>query len=162
MNMTKTIVLDVDGVLMDNSHRAHFIEKYPTDWKSFLSEEEVIKDVPTAFHFMSSVPYTPHGGDKFIITGRPERLREITKEQVYASDSITVPPMLMRPDDMFIPAPELKVMQLRVLKLDYDVDPQDIVWFDDSPEVLKALAKHGVQCVLVTADEHRFECVSYG
>lgn len=42
--MQDAIIVDIDGTLSDPSHRKHFIEKDPKDWKGFLSSEEILKD----------------------------------------------------------------------------------------------------------------------
>ena len=51
------VVFDIDGTLADARHRLHFIkapdmqshdpsENWRPDWDSFLSEEQVMQDVP--------------------------------------------------------------------------------------------------------------------
>lgn len=80
----KVIVVDMDGVVADVSHRLHYIEKEKPDWESFLSEEEVKKDRIRTEVVEKIKEIKKHLGDLpvVILTGRPENLREITEEQL--------------------------------------------------------------------------------
>lgn len=40
----KAIICDLDGTLIDCSHRKHFVESENKDWKSFLDPENIAKD----------------------------------------------------------------------------------------------------------------------
>ena len=73
------IIIDLDGTLANCDHRRHFVECAEKDWKTFLSDEQVLKDKPNkwcvsimdAFKFKAFV---------IIVTGRMEQSGPATRK----------------------------------------------------------------------------------
>jgi predicted secreted acid phosphatase len=77
------VIIDIDGTLADNDHRAHHVEreegdKRPKDWDAFRDASLVIKDKP--------IEHTRHCIEQMLrlnyhvmfVTGRDEAMRDVT------------------------------------------------------------------------------------
>lgn len=75
------IILDIDGTLANFEHRLHFITGGNSDWKSFISPEQVALDkpFPEAQRALKEMQIPQNiGGTAVLLTGRNEALREVT------------------------------------------------------------------------------------
>jgi FMN phosphatase YigB (HAD superfamily) len=75
--MTKAIIVDLDGTLSDSSHRQHYMEKKPKDWKSFY--DGMVDDKPNDWckwlvaHFRETHAI-------ILVSGRPDDYKEKTEK----------------------------------------------------------------------------------
>ena len=83
------IVFDIDGTLADATHRLHYIKdpaswksingKPPSpDWKSFLSDEQVIQDAPMPQTWEVLHGLLAQGNRAIFITGRSQAQEALT------------------------------------------------------------------------------------
>lgn len=73
----KYVLVDIDGTLADISHRLHYVQGEKKDWDGFFSEmdqDSVRKDV------VDLVWKASEDHDLFLVSGRPDKYRERTKE----------------------------------------------------------------------------------
>jgi len=89
------IIFDVDGTLMDIEHRRHFVQGNKKDWKSFNTNMKYDRPFDDIAKLMISL--IKGGNDIIICSGRNERHRDITFEQI---TNILMPPNLLKHDYM--------------------------------------------------------------
>lgn len=98
--MQPWIICDIDGTLADISHRTHFVRNGKKDWKSFLSDEQVAKDLPN-WPVIKVVRSLRSAGTSIVtFSGRNERLRATT-EQWFKDYGVPVDHSFFRADDDF-------------------------------------------------------------
>lgn len=146
----KLALLDIDGVLADDSHRVHYaLDK---QWKDYFEPFTVLGDTafPIAKTFVRLLQ--EEGYDIAYLTGRRGDLRQIT-ETWLDINAFPVGRLIMRP----FPEPPQKIV-LANFKRDIISDllrtlPQydDVVLFDDDPEVIRFVgeqlgAEHVMLC----------------
>lgn len=77
--MIDCFVFDIDGTVADTSHRQHFLEKTPKDWKGFFgacSGDAPIVPLRTIINALALV----HGPWSMVyVSGRSEDLRTVTR-----------------------------------------------------------------------------------
>lgn len=82
------VVLDIDGTLANNDHRAHHVDRAegdatPMDWVTFLKPHLVAKDVLVE-GAQKGVEHFQHLGYKIMfLTARHESLREVTAQWLF-------------------------------------------------------------------------------
>ncbi len=112
------VLFDIDGTLADISHRLHFV-KHPEfdgstwidwtpDWDTFhdpvnVAKDEYIPEMVSLFHSLDN-----YQNKLVLVTGRPERLRQVTQDWIYMWVTQTVPFMFMRPDGDHRPDYQIK------------------------------------------------------
>jgi len=109
------LILDLDGTICDDRHRRHFIPpKMWTEYHALIPMDE--PHMPTVRMAQGFTTTFRTAGHILIVTGRPERYRQVTMEwltkhtPLLLSETDTI---LMRPDDDFRQAPEVKVDLLK-------------------------------------------------
>jgi hydroxymethylpyrimidine pyrophosphatase-like HAD family hydrolase len=140
------IVLDLDQTLADNAHRAHFVEKEPKDWDSFLSPDRVIKDpvVAGAERVLEQLQALKY--DLVILTGRHEDLRDATMRWLLEKLNITLPDtlLLMRPNGNMLNAAEYKREQLLNFRQGLENRDNNFLIIDDDAAAGEALKEFGI------------------
>lgn len=71
-------LIDIDGTLADNSQRIGFIQSTQKDWDAFYREELVLADRPIVTA-QQALPKIMKKHITYFLTGRPERLFEVTR-----------------------------------------------------------------------------------
>ena len=132
------ICFDIDGTLADLSHRVHFWQQEPKNWKMFKSE--MVNDAPIE-QIRNIAVMMLHGHDVIICTGRSEDTREIT-EAWLTKHNINFEKMYMRAEKDFRGDDIVKLELLNQIVVDFGKKP-DIV-FDDRPRVVKMWRENGV------------------
>lgn len=130
----KAIIVDVDGTVMDISHRLKYIEGEKKDWKKFFDEEEVSKDkvnkeVVEKINKIKQETSLP----VVVITGRPENLREITEKQLRES-GLDFDELVMKPQERSYE--KAVSFKSSLLGMYYPV-----IAFDDEEAILDAMKK---------------------
>ena len=75
------IVFDLDGTLADTSHRVHYLEQTPKDWKAFYAtavDDPRIDATCRVFLALRMSLREEHGDHMAIWTARPDRYRSET------------------------------------------------------------------------------------
>lgn len=123
------IVVDIDDTLSDTTHREHYLEKEPKDWRGFLQPSEVQKDPP----ILAAQPITKRmvlaGHEVVLLTGRSARLYETTHEWLKAHFMwLAGRPLHMRADGDYRPAAHVKIDKLRLM----GAENRDFMFIDDN------------------------------
>jgi hypothetical protein len=139
------VVLDVDGTIADNTHRAHHVEKEPKNWEAFSAPGTVIKDtlipgvarVVTKFQEMKC--------DIVILTGRTEDLRDTTMRWLLENLNLAIPDtsLLMRPNGNMLSAAEYKRDQILSFKQGLDNRDGAFLFIEDDAETCVGLEPFG-------------------
>lgn len=134
------VVVDIDGVVADVSHRLHLLDRRPRDWDQFFAASA---DDPPLPEGVALVTGLPPGHALCWLTGRPERNRAIT-EQWLARHGMPDRPLLMRADPDRRPARQAKRDHLRALRRTHRV----ALVVDDDPAVIAMLTEDGLPHLL--------------
>src|SRR5207244_1554193 len=73
---TRSVVVDIDGVLSDASRRQHYLESPRQDWRAFFEacgEDPVIEEIHTLLDLLDP------GLQIVLLTARPHRVRHLTE-----------------------------------------------------------------------------------
>jgi predicted secreted acid phosphatase len=84
------IVLDIDGTIANNDHRAHHVDGEKKDWATFLKPHLVAKDVLIEGAQRALEHFRKLNYRIIFLTGRNESLRETTTEWIQAQLGIEV------------------------------------------------------------------------
>lgn len=128
-------VFDIDGVLADVSHRVHFLEQRPSDWRSFF--EYAVQD-GTHPDGLALVAEAEKDCEVAYLTGRPEWCRRDT-EAWLRTHGLPAGTLVMRRNGDHRPARRAKPPLLRELARDRVV----AVVVDDDLAVCDAYEKAG-------------------
>lgn len=138
------VIVDVDGVLADVSHRQHHLEAPRRDWSAFFAA--AADDSLITAGAQAVLDAAARGQTVAYLTGRPERLRSVT-ESWLSGHGLPVDSelLVMRPDRDRRPARLFKVGAVRLLAATH---PIHAVW-DDDPQVVDAVRSAGFPAELV-------------
>ena len=144
------LVFDLDGTLTDANHRLHHITApgKKKDWNSFF--EGIPEDEPhhAMTKLITKLSHVRSDTQIILQTGRPERYRAVTGQWLKKyglASSYDI--LLMRENGDFCDNITLKLRFLEWI-VDYTNRPTtDILWFEDSERVVKAINKQGVLCL---------------
>lgn len=141
---TKHVIIEIDGVLFDNRHR----EVQGGDWDDYWSLSAVdpaIEATATLINALAAmnVPIVA-------ITARPEKWRILTMHALLMA-RIGIDELIMRPDDDYGPAPDVK---LRLAEARFGVHEGALrdgvlIAIDSDERTLALYAAHGVQTLHV-------------
>lgn len=110
--MRRLLLLDVDGVIADCTHRLPLAEQ--KDYNAFYSAEEMLQDklIKAGDSLMKTLynTYYSHDGPEILfLTGRPERTRNITEIWFKVNDVYPRMPIMMRKDGDYRPSGIVKL-----------------------------------------------------
>lgn len=80
-HLQRAYIFDIDGVLADCSHRLHFIQQEPKDWKRFYEnsdKDEVILSNKNTLRLLRNALHGYQTRGILFVTGRSEAYRELT------------------------------------------------------------------------------------
>jgi DUF1365 family protein len=130
------IVIDIDGVLADATHREHHLEG-SRDWAAFFDAAE--DDLPIE-QGRRRLEAALAADSVTLLTGRPERLRALT-EAWLAAHAFPSVPVMMRPDRDRRPARIFKLQALSALG-----GPEAVrLVLDDDESVVEAARSAGYE-----------------
>lgn len=134
------VVVDIDGVVADVTHRLHLLDQRPRRWDEFFAGAAHDPPLPEGVALVRELP-----ADHALcwLTGRPERNRDIT-EQWLAEQGLPAGPLLMRADRDRRPAREAKRDHLRSLLRTHRI----ALVVDDDPAVIEMLGADGLPHLL--------------
>lgn len=143
------VIIDIDGTVADNAHRAHFVEgPGEKDWANFLRPDLVAKDtvIPGAKRGLEKIKALNYG--IAFLTGRNEDLRDTTMTWLHHKlgvTELTDDRLFMRPAGNLLKATEYKREQILRIKQDFGssllfIDDDRYMWpiYEEFGVVLKA------------------------
>lgn len=142
-------VIDIDGTVANNDHRAHHVDRKegddrPKDWEAFLQPHLVAKDTVVE-GARKAIDHMKQLGWRFIfLTGRREELRKTTDAWIkeHLEIDLTEDQLIMRPVGNMMKPTEYKGQQLQTLKSE---NPgASFVFFDDDKFMWKIYAEYGL------------------
>ena len=137
------IIFDVDGTLMDISHRKKFVEQRPKDWNSF--REETSNDKPFTEIFAVAIALQKAGHRIIIATGRNRSHRAITLKQLFAN-GLVFEQIYMRSDNDYRQDYVLKKELLQKMRAN-GFNPKMV--FDDRSSVIQMWRDEGLKAIQV-------------
>ena len=166
------VIFDIDGTLIDISHRLHLIERTPPDWEEFRNPLQKRWDEPRLPIIKVAIALHKAGHQVILCSGRRESEREDTLESLsrFICYNLIVPswkPLLcMREDKDYRPDTEVKAEMLEIIRSPdvkfpgYPPDPDPsvgrvfatgnskgfnpVMAFDDRPSVIRMWKEHGL------------------
>jgi FMN phosphatase YigB (HAD superfamily) len=147
------IIFDLDGTLADCSHRLHFIQSKPKNWKAFfdgIPHDQPIRDtLAVAWHLYHAKDFSGGYWNQIIFcTGRSEAYREATINWLscHLSDWTRESPLYMRP--LTDHRPDYVVKEELLTKMRSDgYDPR--IAFEDRDQVVDMWRQNGLICYQV-------------
>ena len=137
------IIFDVDGTLMDISHRKKYVEMKPKDWDKF--RESTKDDVPNKDVFAIAKALQKQGHSIIIASGRNKSQRAITFKQLMA-EGLVFRAMYLRSDSDYRPDYIVKGDMLEKMKAE-GFKPELV--FDDRTSVVDMWRTKGLRAVQV-------------
>jgi len=134
------VVVDIDGVVADVSHRLHLLDGHPRRWEDFFAAAATDPPLAEGVALVRGLP-AEHG--LCWLTGRPERNRELT-ERWLIEQGLPDRPLLMRADRDHRPAREAKRAHLRALRRTHRI----ALVVDDDPAVVEMVRTEGLTPLL--------------
>ncbi len=95
--MKKIVICDIDGTLSDATHRQHLIQS--EGWDSFYDKMEFDDLNEWCDNLIDALQASDLYDGVYLVTGRPEKYREITKGWLYAH-MVHFDGLFMRPDTL--------------------------------------------------------------
>lgn len=144
------VVIDLDGTLCNTRHRDHFAQA--GEWEQFHSAAPLDTPHWDVVHLLRMIP---EDDIVLVITGRNEKWRKVTDEWLKRYDLRQyIDEILMRPDDDFTKAAELKLrLLIEWLHMNTPFEEErtaltDRVKFalDDREKVIDAFRDFGIAC----------------
>ena len=137
----RIVVVDIDGVISDASHRQHFLAGDDRDWKGFFEAAEHDPPIPSFVHVLNL--FDPALG-VVLLTARPHYMHDITVAWL-GKNGIRWDALIMRhKKDGNLQSPAFKRRSLRELRVQgYEVE----AGFDDdirNVEVIIDEGHHGI------------------
>ena len=135
-NGRKDVIVDVDGTVADLSHRRHFLETTPKDYKSFF--DSCINDSPRT-EIIEKVKKLSEKFNIFIVSGRPDSHREETTTWLI-NNGVPFVSILMRRASDHRPDTDVK---FEILRRYFNPNNVEKV-FDDRPSVIRMWRENGL------------------
>jgi hypothetical protein len=140
------IIFDVDGTLMNISHRRHHLEGSPKNWVDF--RRDAVDDTPNLDVFAIALALRQDGHQIIVASGRMESERDLTKAQLHLGGLVFISPVLIQlradgdhRDDTVVKREMLAEMRKAGL------DPK--LAFDDRSRVIDMWRAEGLRAVQV-------------
>ena len=137
------IIFDIDGTLMNISHRKKFVEQRPKDWDKF--REATKDDVPNLDVFAIAIALQKQGHNILIASGRNKSQRAITMMQLM-KEKLVFRALELRSDTDYLPDYIVKADMLEKFKAD-GWKPELV--FDDRSSVVDMWRSKGLRAVQV-------------
>ena len=137
------VIFDVDGTLMNISHRRKFVEMKPKDWKAF--RDQTVNDTPNLDVFAVAKSLHQAGHNIIIASGRNKSQRAITLKQLM-SEGLVFRAIYLRSDSDYRPDTEVKAQMLDKMKAE-GWNPELV--FDDRASVVDMWREKGLRAVQV-------------
>jgi hypothetical protein len=147
------VIFDLDGTLADCSHRLHFVQSKPKNWKAFyagIPHDQPIRETMHILHCLNvSCDGVGYRWNRIIFcTGRSEEYRDTTVNWLatHAGEWTRQVPLYMRPTGDHRPDFEIKALLLATMHVD-GYTPR--VAFEDRDQVVDMWRRNGLVCYQV-------------
>lgn len=140
--MTHCYIFDIDGTLADCSHRLHFIQQKPKNWRSFFAD--VANDKPLQHVVDLALVLKEHAPIVFV-SGRSDECRTATRTWLF-NQGFMMPRVYMRRAGDYRDDDIIKGELLDAVLAD-GFEP--IMVFDDRDRVVKMWRARGIPCAQV-------------
>ena len=147
------VIFDIDGTLADCSHRLHWIQNKPKNWKAFFAgiphDQPIRETLAIAYNLYHAKDSAGGYWNQIIFcTGRPEEHRTATVNWLscHLGDWAKSCPLYMRPTGDHRPDYEVKAMLMETMLAD-GFDPK--VAFEDRDQVVDMWRRNGLICYQV-------------
>ena len=134
------VIFDIDGTLLDISHRLHLVRKKPPDWKEFRNPAQKRWDEPRLPVIKVAVALQEAGHGVLLFTARMESERADTLQSLSRFFD-PMPFLCMRKDEDYRPDTEVKAEMLELLR-NQGFNP--VMVFDDRPSVIRMWKENGL------------------
>lgn len=139
-------IFDLDGTLAINFHRQHFLETKPRQWDAW--NEACVDDTPNKpLVWLLEKATAAVGVHAYIMTGRDEKQREVTREwlvQHASRDTAYAVPLIMRPDGDHTEDTVLKAQWYDVIRQMHPT--HEFVVIEDRKRMVEMWRGLGLQC----------------
>ena len=138
MVLPPVVIFDIDGTLMDETHRAHHRDK--KDWETYFSLcglDEPIHDIIKLTH-----EYKSKGYEVWIMSGRSVSCEKDTLES-FEKHNVVFDKMKLRGEGNFIPDFVIKPAWAKKI---IGLERIEVV-YDDNPKVIEAFRKKGLYVI---------------
>lgn len=138
MILPPVVIFDIDGTLMDETHRAHHRDK--KDWETYFSLcglDEPIHDIIKLTH-----EYKSKGYEVWIMSGRSVSCEKDTLES-FEKHNVVFDKMKLRGEGNFIPDFVIKPAWAKKI---IGLERIEVV-YDDNPKVIEAFRKKGLYVI---------------
>ncbi len=136
------ILCDIDGTIADTTHRQHFVEKSPKDWKGFfgdISQDTVREDVRKMLIDWYNQMYTI-----IFVSGRPDNYKEETLTWLEKNNLTFAWTLIMRRESDKRPDTEVK---LEILNQHFHNKSLIHAVIDDRPSVIRMWRENGLNVI---------------
>ena len=137
------IIFDIDGTLMDISHRKKYVTQRPKDWNKF--REETSNDTPNEDIFAIAKALQKAGHNILIASGRNKSQRAVTLKQLM-KEKLVFRALELRSDTDYRPDTEVKSGMLDKFRKQ-GFNPELV--FDDRSSVVDMWRQRGLRAVQV-------------
>lgn len=139
----KICIVDIDHVISAAWSRDHMIGGEWNDYHAASVNDEPIHDIVEMLNALYAANYTI-----IALTARPEKWRTLTMRWLVEHNA-PIDELLMRPDDAYHPAPEIKV-QLAQARFPGDALRNEVAFLlEDRADVCEAFAALGITTMQV-------------
>lgn len=150
--MRHIILFDVDHVISDAFWRDDMIKRSRDsgDWSEYHSRGKEDQPIADVVKLINTLWYTNTVESGMIelwaITARPEKYRKQTMDW-FVKHKVKIDTLLMRPEDVFKPAPQIKIDLCK----EHKILDQVLCIFDDREDVVSAFRELGITAFQVFA-----------
>lgn len=142
------ILFDVDHTISNAFWRDDMIKRSRDsgDWEEYHSRSNEDKPLSDVVALVNHIAFYNTNIQVWAITARPEKWRKQTMNW-FIKNNVRVDTLLMRPEDKFKPAPEIKID----LCNEHDIMDKVLCIFDDREDVITAFKALGITAFQVHA-----------
>ena len=138
------VIVDIDGTIADCTHRLHWIQSKPKNWKAFFSQLEDDAPIMPVIQIVKSLYFTGHR--IIFVSARNEECREGSEKWIAKHVGIIPKILLMRKNNDHRDDSIVKKEILDKLRED-GYDP--VIAFDDRKRVCDMWRENGIICAHV-------------
>jgi len=145
------LFIDLDHTICDAAWRDSLIFGAQTDWNNYHTLSIRDKPIPEMVAMVRSLDSA--GWKVIAVTARPEKFRQLTNKWLM-QHTIPIDTILMRPDEAYRPAPEIKLALIAECLGKANVSDIPVLVIDDREDVAAALSVRGFTVLQVHRRAH--------
>ena len=133
------ILVDLDGTLADITHRRHFVQTHPKNWKAFSEAMVFDKPNPAVEFVYRAICHYKYETDIIIVSGRSDEYREKT-EKWLMYNAFNYDSLYMRKEGDYRDDSIVKGEIADEIEKTHNI----LFVFDDRPRVVRSWQKRGI------------------